>query len=67
MVRSMTGTEKRGRGRPRVDAQSIHLRLPPAELARLDAWIATQPQPRPSRPEAIRRLLDRALSGEGDG
>ena len=67
MSASISGTEKRGRGRPKVCAQSIHLRLPPAELARLDAWIAAQPEPRPSRPEAIRRLLDRALSGEGDG
>lgn len=29
----------------------------------LDAWIAAQPEPRPSRPEAIRRLLETALTG----
>jgi hypothetical protein len=28
---------------------------------RIDAWIAAQPEPRPTRPEAIRRLLDEAL------
>ena len=28
---------------------------------RIDAWIATQPEPRPSRSEAIRRLLAQAL------
>jgi hypothetical protein len=26
-------------------------------LAELDAWIAQQPDPKPSRPEAIRRLV----------
>jgi hypothetical protein len=28
---------------------------------RIDAWIAKQPEPRPTRSEAIRRLLDDAL------
>jgi hypothetical protein len=31
-------------------------------LAEVDSWIARQPQPRPSRPEAIRRLLADALA-----
>jgi Arc/MetJ-type ribon-helix-helix transcriptional regulator len=36
----------------------------PAELeAKLTAWIARQPDPKPSRSEAIRRLLERALAG----
>jgi len=30
-------------------------------LTKLDAWIAAQPEPRPSRPEAIRRVLSQAL------
>jgi hypothetical protein len=38
--------------------------LSPDELARLDAWIAQQPDPKPSRPEAIRRLLEKALSSK---
>jgi Arc/MetJ-type ribon-helix-helix transcriptional regulator len=38
----------------------------PAELdAKLRAWIARQPEPRPSRSEAIRRLLERAIGGGG--
>ena len=41
-------------GRPRTDATPVMVRMPPADLARLDAWIAGQPEPRPSRPEAIR-------------
>jgi hypothetical protein len=28
----------------------------------LDAWIGQQPEPKPTRPEAIRRLLDERLS-----
>jgi hypothetical protein len=38
------------------------LRLPPAELAALDAWIKDQPKPRPSRPRAIRRLIELGLT-----
>ena len=30
-------------------------------MARIDAWIAAQPEPRPSRPEAMRRLVAEAL------
>jgi hypothetical protein len=35
-------------------------------LDALDAWIAAQPEPRPSRPEAIRRLLGEALGKPAD-
>ena len=52
---------KKPRGRPRVDATPINLRLPPADLRLLDRWIAGQPDPQPSRPEAVRRLLRWAL------
>lgn len=38
--------------------------MPPKQLAVLDHWIATQPEPRPTRPEAIRRLLADALEGQ---
>jgi hypothetical protein len=38
------------------------LRLYPDLEAALDAWIAKQPEPKPSRPEAIRRILRGALS-----
>jgi hypothetical protein len=36
------------------------LRLQPDQLAALDRWREAQ-EPAPSRPEAVRRLLDRAL------
>jgi len=35
--------------------------MPPRDLARLDAWISKQPVPKPSRPEAMRRLVAGAL------
>jgi hypothetical protein len=31
--------------------------------AELDAWIAQQPEPKPTKPEAIRALLAQALAG----
>jgi hypothetical protein len=35
--------------------------MQPDQLAILDAWIAAQPEPKPSRPEAIRQLLKPSL------
>jgi hypothetical protein len=58
---SISDTRK-SRGRPRIDATQLAVRMPPENLARLDSWIAGQPEPRPSRPEAIRRLVDKALA-----
>ena len=39
----------------------VQVRFQPTELAPIDNWIAQQPVPQPSRPEAIRRLLTEAL------
>ena len=55
---------KRGRGRPRVDAVPVNTRFPPDGLGALDAWIAGQPAPKPSRPEAVRRLVEQALKAQ---
>jgi Arc/MetJ-type ribon-helix-helix transcriptional regulator len=33
---------------------------------RIDAWIAAQPEPQPSRSEAIRRILSQALGKPAD-
>jgi hypothetical protein len=43
-------------GRPPVGSTLVGVRLPPAELAALDAWIAEQ-KDRQTRPEAIRRMI----------
>jgi metal-responsive CopG/Arc/MetJ family transcriptional regulator len=42
------------------------VRIEPALLARLDAWIDAQEATKPSRPEAIRRIIERALA-KSDG
>jgi Arc/MetJ-type ribon-helix-helix transcriptional regulator len=36
-------------------------RMPPELEAKLEAWIKEQPEPRPSKSEAMRRLLESAL------
>jgi hypothetical protein len=52
---------RKKRGRPKTGiGPLIGVRLYPDMQARLDAWMATQDDA-PSRPEAIRRLLDMAL------
>jgi hypothetical protein len=37
------------------------VRLQPSDLGRLDKWIAAQPEPKPTRPEAVRRLVEKGL------
>jgi hypothetical protein len=56
------------RGRPSTGGrqQGIVLRLDPPNLSALDAWIAAQPEPRPSRSEAIRLILSQALGKTAD-
>jgi hypothetical protein len=48
---------KRKIGRPPVDSAAVNVRLVRASLDAIDDWIAAQPEPRPSRPEAIRLLV----------
>lgn len=58
MAAAIVRTERRGR--PRTDAKSIHLTLPPDQLAALDAWASEQGDA-PTRPEAVRRLVQKGL------
>jgi Arc/MetJ-type ribon-helix-helix transcriptional regulator len=37
------------------------VRIPEQTGAAITAWIERQPEPKPSRSEAIRRLIDQAL------
>jgi hypothetical protein len=46
-----------------ANAKQLNVRMPPDELKSLDVWIKTQPAPRPTRAEAIRRLVAQALAG----
>ena len=39
----------------------LNFRSPSELTARIDAWIAAQPEPQLSRSEAIRRLIEKGL------
>ena len=58
--------EAKKAGRPLTDATPIMLRLTPSAVASLDAWIAKQPAPRPTRPEAVRRILEQVVAPAGE-
>jgi cytochrome c553 len=53
---------KKTRGRPSTGVGTpVQVRLSAVALEAVDAWIARQPEPQLSRPEAIRRLVSIAL------
>lgn len=52
--------KKRGRGRPATHSTAVLTALRPEMLATIDAWRERQ-DPKPTRPEAIRRLIERGL------
>jgi hypothetical protein len=64
MAKSIRDTPKK-RGRPKTTGrgEGIMLRLHPPLLKNLNIWIANQAD-NPSRPEAIRRLVEQALVGK---
>ena len=45
---------------------SSDVRLPDSLLAEVDAWISSRPEPRPTRAEAICRLLADALANAAE-
>jgi hypothetical protein len=55
--------KKRGRGRPKTTGIGtlVGVRMSDSELSGVDAWIERQEDPKPSRPEAIRRLVQKTL------
>lgn len=57
--------KKRGRPATTGTGQTIGVRMLPELVSPLDAWIAAQPDPKPSRPEAIRHALTDWLTGQG--
>ena len=56
--------KKRGRKVTTGKGMLVGVRLLSGNLSALDTWIAAQPEPRPSRPEAIRRLLGEAFGNQ---
>jgi hypothetical protein len=64
---SIAETEKRPRGRPRTGRDPVRTVRWSDELeAKIGAWIDGQSEPKPSRSEAIRRLIERGLA-DGNG
>jgi hypothetical protein len=61
---TISDNRKKPIGRPKVGAILIGVRVPPADVATLDAWIKKH-APDLSRPEAIRRLVDAGLEATG--
>ena len=61
-----TNHKKIGRPVTTGKGELIGVRLHEPALGDLDAWIAAQPEPRPTRPEAIRRILSQALGKQAD-
>jgi len=58
-------TEKRPRGRPRTGRDPVRTVRWPDELeAAITAWIDRQPDPKPSRSEAVRRLIEKGLAAD---
>jgi hypothetical protein len=52
------------RGRPKTTGKGdlVGVRLQPSVIEKIDCWIARQPSPKPTRPEAIRRMVDSFLN-----
>jgi hypothetical protein len=47
-----------------MGSKTVHATLPAKQFAELQAWRAAQPKPTPTIPEAVRKLLDMALTSE---
>jgi hypothetical protein len=61
-MKASTTSPQQRKPAPAGEATSVDVRLEPNELTGLDAWIAAQAEPRPNRPDAIRRILAETLA-----
>jgi hypothetical protein len=62
---SIAKVEKRPPGRPRTGRDPpVTVRLPIEVQAAIGAWIERQPEPKPTRSEAIRQLIERGLDAD---
>jgi hypothetical protein len=59
-MKSINSAKKSKRGRPPVDTEAVNVRLPRETLQNLDDWRRRQDD-LPTRPEAIRRIVDDGL------
>ena len=60
MVQSIRVYTKKNRAE--APGTMVGVRLQPDQLTALDAWISAREEPRPSRPEAIRLILQEKLT-----
>jgi hypothetical protein len=59
----MRKRRKKRRGpKPTGKGVQIQVRIQPTQLTALYLWIAAQPSPKPTRPQAIRALMDLGLA-----
>jgi uncharacterized protein (DUF4415 family) len=67
MAKSIRANTKKKRGRPKTTGKGemIGVRLHGDLLKPLDRWIADQPKPKPSRPDAMRTALAGWLAALG--
>jgi len=64
-MKKATVISRKKRGpRPTGKGEPVVVRIQPALMASLDGWIAKQAPPFPSRPEAIRRLVELGLKAK---
>jgi hypothetical protein len=63
IIMSIDSTRKSTKGRPSVDSEAVNVRMERPQLTRLDDWRRRQVD-MPSRPEAIRRLIDLGLAAK---
>lgn len=63
---SIGDVKKAKKGRPPVDSEAITVRMERPQIARLDDWRRNQSD-LPTRPEAVRRLVEKAISSEERG
>jgi len=67
-MKKQTVIPKKKRGPPATGkGEPVVVRMHPPQLAALDGWIAQQPPPFPTRPEAVRRLVEIGLKAKGWG
>jgi hypothetical protein len=63
-MKSTINSAKKRRGRPEVESEAVNVRIVKSGLESIDAWRRTQ-EDLPSRPEAIRRLVELGLKAKG--
>src|SRR5271165_3146989 len=58
----MSATTETGTEKPAATGTPVRMRMPPKLLARVDALVAAQPEPKPTRGKVIKELMREALN-----